>query len=402
MARHAGDDAGPDARLGYAKAVAALAGVRYEQLAFDEGVALCAAALERLGEAEDAATAHLLAAHANCVLGGSDDYSAAVPELHLALRLADDARLELAVTELLANAEPRTFSGTVAAWRQVEELARSVGDWPRVARALYNEALQLLGLDVGAAREMIEQANGVCATYGLAEQAAWLEYLRAEAGLLDGSWDDAVSAGGRAIESARRHGFDRVQIRTWFVMAPIAAARRDRDAFARLHDFVSSLHSAPDSPYARIVLAALELRLADAGYGDVSVPEVAPRLSALDSSLDQPSWVAAVERIVEAWLAAGELEAVRHVLSAAVAARIREGDSLLARPAEALVEARLARAEDRLQDAEIAARSAAGIAGSAGIAWWQLQALELLAELQAASRDELRQIGSLRAALGIP
>jgi class 3 adenylate cyclase len=402
MARHAGDDAVPDARLGYAMAVAALARVRYEQLAFDEGAALCASALERLGEAEGAATAHLLAAHAQCVLGGSEDHSTAVPELHLALRLAGDARLELAVTELLANAEPRTYSGAAAAWRQVEELARSVGDWPRVARALYNEALHLLGLDVGAAREVIEQANGICATYGLAEQAAWLEYLRAEAGLLDGRWDDAVSAGDRAIASARTHGFDRVQIRTWFVLAPIAAARRDRDAFARLHDFVASLHSAPDSPYARIVLAALELRLADAGYGEVSMPEVAPRLNALDSSLDQPSWVAAVERVVEAWLAAGELEAVRHVLFSAVAARRREGDSLLARPAEALVEARLARAEDRLADAELAARSAAGAARSAGIAWWQLQALDLLADLQAASPAELRQIDSLRAALGIP
>jgi class 3 adenylate cyclase len=369
---------------GYAAATAALATVRYEQLAFDDGAALAAAALRRIGERDDLATARLLAAHGQCVLGGTDDAPAAEAELTRALALAErygDARLGLTLLDQLARASPDVGAPAVARWEQIETLARSLRDWRTVAASVTNQAMVLLGDDLPAARARIDPAAEVCVAYGLTEEAAWVDYLRTEAGFLDGDWDGAVAAGRRAIEVAASRGFDRIQIRTWFTLAPIAAARSDGALFERLHAWTSQLGPLPDSPYARVMLAGLRLYLADAGFGEPVAPDVAPLLPGFDIyPLSRGSWVAAVERLVAAWLAAGQRAEVREVIDRSAAARQPDHDRLLAPVAESLLRSRLKHAEGDVDMAQLLARSAADVAARNGLPWWRLQALHLLGQ----------------------
>jgi hypothetical protein len=222
------------------------------------------------------------------------------------------------------------------------------------------------------------------------EQGAWCDYVLAEAGLAAGSWDDALESGLRAIAVAEVRGFSRVVYRSWSVLTPIALAREREDLLRQARQrFPRWGEPGPsDSTFARVMVTAVQLRLAAAGLEPPFVPDVEWVLPSLDLGHGGPSWLAAIETIVESWLAAGDRESVRSALDRMVPSL----ETRLASAVHTFLRARLEGAEE--------ARRALALLGSNG-AWWRVKAIRLLEALGEADADQVAVAAELEAQLGI-
>jgi hypothetical protein len=143
------------------------------------------------------------------------------------------------------------------------------------------------------------------------------------------------------------------------------------------------------------MLAARRLEVGRLNVGEAFVPDVEERLASFALPYGSPSWLAALESVFDAWLAAGELAGADRALAQLQRASTRPGATTLSRATHALLAARLevARGDDPAWSAE---RSLEGARASRA-PWWAAKALRLLATPAA-----LDEAAELERGLGIP
>ena len=335
-----------------------------------------------------------------------DDYDRAQIDATRALplaRAAGDPALELEALELMAQIASERGDHTASAWLAIEDLARSSGRWETVAGAIRTRGFEYVDDEPDRALPLADAAAEVAGVYGLVEAGGWADYMRAEAHMSAGRWQEAVEAGLRAIELGEAHGYHRVVVRSWFVLLPVAQAqgREDliRQAFPRF-EARARIGQEADSYYARIVATAAHLHFAALGLEPPFLPDVENRLPCFDMDHCIPSWVAGIETVVGAWLDAGELDAAQEALDRMRARLTRGRPTHLARAAEALLRARLllARSEDSGAVAE-AERALAETVASAP--WWRARAIRILQQAGAADEPLVDEAKSIEARLGI-
>jgi hypothetical protein len=243
----------------------------------------------------------------------------------------------------------------------------------------------------------LEAAAELAEARGLAAEAAWTDFERAEAHLVAGTWDDALAVGLRAIEAAEERSLSRVAVRTWFALRPIAQARRRADLIERAFPLFERIRGSSDSPYARVIVGAMELAFAEAGLQPAFVPELEPRLASFDLAYSDPSWIAAVETVVGSWLDSGALVEARTALDRLRAAAEGRKRSRLALASQALLCSRLRLAEGDRAEASVEAERALQTQAP----WWRARALRALAEAGAAPAEALAEAAALERSLGI-
>jgi class 3 adenylate cyclase len=361
----------------------------YEELAND--------LLRELGERDDVATAKLLTLRGDAVLSAWDDFDRARGDAERALALArevGDPDAELEALQLLTNCLEEDDENARQRWAEIESLARARGRWE-----LAVGAMRFVAVDDEPERTLAEldAATELAEAHGLVEGAAWNDYARTEAHLAAGTWDDALAVGLRAIEVAEERKFLRVGVRSWFTLRPIALSRRRADLIERAFPIFDRLRGSSDSPYARIMVAAMDLAFAEAGLMPSFVPELEPRLPSFGLGYGEPSWMAALEAVVDTWLEAGALTEARTALDQLQAATEGKRVSRLALTSHALMWSRLLLAEDDAPGAAAAAERALDTRAP----WWRSQALRALAAAGAATPEALAEAAALERSLGI-
>ena len=359
-------------RDGFSSAALLLGRLLQAQARFFEAEQLADELLAAFDAARDAATVRLLVMRAQAMLGGRDAYETAGRDADLALEIAqelDDAELELTVLELATPLRAERGDPDPG-WPELEHAARRVRRWPAVVNALRARAGDRTDDDPESVPDLVAPAAALAEAHGLLEQAAWCDYVLAEAGLAGGRWDDALDSGLRAIAVGEERGFIRAVYRSWFVLAPIAAARGREDLLrqARQRFPLWGELGPSDSPFARIMVTAIQLRLAAAGLEPLFVPEVDWLLPSLDLGHGGPSWLAAIETIAESWLAAGDRESLGRALDRMVPGL----ETRLSSAVHTLLRARLDGADE--------ARRALALLGENG-PWWRAKAIRLLEDL---------------------
>src|SRR5882762_6087110 len=109
-------------------------------------------------------------------------------------------------------------------------------------------------------------------------------------------WSSDVCSSDLAV--AERHRFDRVAVRTWFVLLPLARVRERDDLIGEASQFFATrMSTTPRSHYARVISTAAHLHFAALGLEPAFVPDVESRLPSFDLDHDGPSWLAAVETL---------------------------------------------------------------------------------------------------------
>jgi class 3 adenylate cyclase/tetratricopeptide (TPR) repeat protein len=379
-------------RDGLSTAALFLGRLLFAQVRFGESEQLADELLAAFGDIRDAATVRLLVMRADATLGGRDAYDAAGRDAELALEIAQelgDAELELTVLELATPLRAERGDSDPG-WAELEQAARRARRWPTVVNALRAQAGDHVDDDPDLVPPLVAPAAALAEAHGLVEQAAWCDYVLAEAGLAAGRWDDALESGLRAIAVGEEHGFVRVVYRSWAVLTPLALAtgredllRQARQRFPRWGEPGPS-----DSTFARVMVTAVQLRLAQAGLEPSFVPEVEWVLPSLDLGHGGPSWLAALETIVESWLATGDAQGAGRALDR-MAPHL---ETRLASGVDALLHARLEGAE--------AARRALALLGQNG-PWWRAKAIRLLESMGEADAALVTLAGELEDRLGI-
>ena len=395
-----------EARDGLSKAGASLGRLIRAQTRFEEAERLASALLGEIGGPDDAAVARLLLLRSIAVLNAWDDYDRADLDASRALplvRAAGDPDLELEALQLTAQIASERGGVTPKAWLEVERLARRSGRWDAAVNAIRTRAWEYVDDEPERALPVISAAAEIAAAYGLLEAGGWTDYMRAESFLSAGRWEEAIEVGLGAIDLGEAHGYHRVVVRTWFVLLPIARAQGRQDlirrAFPRFEVRARLGHEA-DSYYARIVATATHLHFVALGLERAFVPTVTERLPCFDMDQSGPSWLAAVETVVEAWLDAGELDGAEQALDRMRARLALPPTTRLAEATEALLRARLLLARgDHEASAETARRALSHTAASGP--WWRTKAIRVLEQAGAAPRALVEEAESIEARLGI-
>ena len=351
--------------------------------------------LLELGEREDAATAKLLVLRGNAVLSAWDDFGRARSDGERALALArgaSDPDAELEALQLLTSCVEEDDEPARQRWAEVESLARARGRWERAAAAARAQAVVFVADEPERTLSEVERAAELAEARGLVDEVAWADHCRAEAHLVAGSWDDAIDVGLRAVEAAEARNLFQIAVRAWFVLRPIAQARGRTDLIERAFPLFETLRGSSDSPYARVIVCAMDLAFAEVGLRPSFVPELEPRLASFDLVYGDPSWLAAVEAVIQSWLDVGALADARTAVDRLQAATEGKHVSQLALSSQALTRARLLLAEGDAAAAAAAAEQALGTRAP----WWRARALRALA-----TPESLVQAAALERSLGI-
>ncbi|MFN2484663.1 MAG: adenylate/guanylate cyclase domain-containing protein [Candidatus Limnocylindria bacterium] len=396
------------ARDGFSRSVSALASVWGEQIRFGQAEDLARAALAEIGERDDVATARLLVARGQNTWNGRESFDEAYPDLERALELAragGDKRIELAAMDWLTLVRSERGTGRPEEWLVVERLAREVGDWAAVASAIRVLAMHDLDDRTADALRELDRMEEVTVAHGLTELGGWADYARTEAGFLIGDWDRARAAGLRAIALAEEYAYVRVAVRTWHLLIPLAAAREDRPVLERAARWYAEVvdrpvatggSGQPDSPYARVIRpGGVDLPLARFGLMPFRVPGPERTIPSFRGPHGSPSWLEAIETVIDCWLEADLLDAVASALE-----RYADPDgpenSAVAKAVGSFLVAKLERARHAAPATiAAAARSALERFRAAGAAWWTAKAvwfLESVGEATPAEEAEAAQI----------
>ncbi|HEY8107902.1 MAG TPA: adenylate/guanylate cyclase domain-containing protein [Gaiellaceae bacterium] len=387
-------------RAGIVDAACTLARLLGAQTRFSAGEELADALLQELGEQDDAPTARLLALRGSGALSSSDDFTRARADGERALSLAraagdDDAELE--ALQLLTSCLDEGDELEGQRWAELESLARERGRWELAAGAIRARAFISVAdepertlADLGAAAELAEAR-------GLVAEAVWVDFEHAEVHLVAGTWDDALAFGLRAIDAAEERSLSRLAVRTWFALRPIAQARRRADLIERAFPLFERIRGSSQSPYAQVIVGAMELAFAEAGLQPAFIPELEPRLASFDLGYGDPSWIAAVEAVVGSWLDAGALAEARTALDRLRAAAEGRNLSKLALASRALLRSRLLLCEGDAAEAAVEAERALQTRAP----WWRSRALRALAAAGAAGDEALAEAAALERSLGI-
>jgi hypothetical protein len=229
------------------------------------------------------------------------------------------------------------------------------------------------------------------------DEMAWVDYGRTEAHLAAGSWDDAIEIGLRAIETAESRALFRIAVRTWFALRPIAGALGRTDLIERAFPVFEEIRGSTQSPYARVIVGAMDLAFADAGLLPPFVPELEPRLVSFELGYGDPSWFAALEAVVGSWLGAGAFADARTALDQLQASNERRRISQLALSSQALMRSWLLLAEGDTA----AAAGEAERALETRAPWWRSRSLRALGEAGAGTSQTLAEAAALERSLGI-
>ena len=369
----AGDSAGT------AAAAYALAKAYMQQIRFPEAEALTAATLAGLPGESSATLARLRALHAWSV-GAQGRRDGVRVETDLAwadAQAAGDPLLELDVLEHISAARDEIDEAGEADWSLLEEKALAVGRWHQVAVAGRIRGAILADSDPRAALPRLEAAAELASAHGLTEQAGWARYSRTEALWVVGEWDEALELGRGVVELAERYAYERLAFRTWVILLPIAAARRDASVAEHWERWwagsADHFPSTP-SPYALVLHAAIAVWVAQATGRPAALP--AEDLADSMIAMSNPHFLAAAETITRAWMDAGRIELATGA-AARMAANGRDPDAT-----------RLMHVSAALHDAWVAgaatsAQTAAQLARDHGAPWWELRALRVLGDPRA-------------------
>jgi tetratricopeptide (TPR) repeat protein len=354
------------------------------------------AALNEIGEGDDLETALLLVRRATAINNGSDAVDAPRADAERALAIAkanEDSRLELEALDLLMGLR----GDDPVAWQEVEKLAFEIGAWHKAADAILSQGLRLVPDHADDARAPIGRAIELCEARGLRESLAWSHYAAVEIGLVAGDWDEAVASARRALDIGVLSGYDRAVVRTWSAALPIAAARGQEALLDESYVWLTQRFREPEnpSPYALIMMAARHLEIASRGLREPFVPDVEERLASFDLRYSTPSWLAALETVLDSWLEAGELDGARRALDRLEASATKPDRTTLGNSTYFLLRGKLLAAcgEDGSGEAQ---RALSGFRES-GAPWWTAKSLRLLGTTEA-----LAEAAEIERALGIP
>jgi tetratricopeptide (TPR) repeat protein len=394
---------GAEGWSGLASTAVALGDVLRSQTRFTEAGELAEAALAEIEDDNPTSQARLLLLRGEATLNAHDAYDAAAADAERAAALVDERTeplLALQATQLLAQIDAERGRQDEGAWRTVERLARANHRWDEAAGAIRVRAGMYLDDEPEDALPILAEAAELAGDHALVEGLAWCDYAQAEAFFALGEWDAALEAGFRALATGEARGFQRVIVRTWFVLLPIAEARARAELVRQAYPWFEMRRGRePDSPYARVVATAAHLRFARAGLERFDVPDVESRLPSFRLAHGSPSWLAGVMTVVGEWLSTGDLEGAARALETMRQSLARVPSSGLAFATEALLrgELELARAD------RAAAAAAAGDALTRTRApWWRLRAAQILVAAGAASEEIESEADALARRLGVP
>jgi hypothetical protein len=372
------DDAASVSAAGYA-----LGRANMQQIRFAEAEQLMVDTLRRLTDAPESLRARLHALHAWAVSaqGRSDGV---LEEVALARELArgsGDPMVVLEVLEHTSSARDEIGVSTDEDWAELERSAREVGAWHQVVVAGRIRAIYRSMVDPVAALPDLEAVAELARAHGQLEQAGWCDYARCELLWVLGRWDDALTLGSDVVDLAERNAYERLAFRTYVILLPIAAARRDPNYGARYDRWLEA--SGMDrpkvgSPYARILRAAIRLWMGQARSESVE----APGADLVDAivPMSNAHFLAAIETLTRAWLDAGSVDPAAAAAERVAAHAAEDDATLLMRASAALLAAWVGRGE--AAKAVVAARAAEA-------PWWELRALRA-AEDPAAADLEIR------------
>jgi class 3 adenylate cyclase len=387
------------ARGGIVDAACALGRLLYAQTQFALVEQLADGLLRELGELEDPSTAKLLALRGSAVLAARDDFALARADGKRAVALARAARdpdAELQALQLVTECIEEDDDSARQRWAEIEMLAQARGRWELVVGARRYRAAFFLHDQPERTLSEIERAAELAEARGLLDEAAWVDYDRTEAHLATGSWDDAIDVGLRAIQVAEDRAVFRIAVRTWFALRPIVRARRRADLIERAFPVFEEIRGSTQSPYARVIVTAMDLAFAEAGLVPPFTPELEPRLASFELGYGEPSWIAALEAVVGSWIDAGALADAQIALDRLAAS---EGKSVskLALASQALMRSWLLLAKGETDAA--AAEAERALVTEAP--WWRSRALRALEAADAATRETLAEAVALERSLGL-
>jgi tetratricopeptide (TPR) repeat protein len=360
----------------FAEAAYRLALAYMQQIRFPEAEHLSADAVRRLDrEEEPAGTARLMGLHAWSVAAQGRDEGAIDESLRARAIGASlgDPGLEVDLLEHYSATADELDMLDPAVWDELEELARAAGRWRQVVIALRVRGMLRLDVDPSSALPLIQESAELAEAHGFTEQRGWAELARAEVLFVSGDWDESLAAADRAIGLGERYAYERLVFRTWMVVLPLLADRRDPSWIPRFERWwggaVSHFPPSP-SPYGTVLAAARQLWIArargEALGGDVSLPDDIPPFL-------NPHFLAAREIITEALIDRGEFDRAAIVVG-------QEPDhdwTPLMRASHSLMSSWLATARGEPERARHLASQAATHARSVGARWWLERALGL-------------------------
>ena len=400
------------ARAGLARATAALSGVMYQQLRFADSERLANEVMSEVGGdqiavSDPASLARLLVARAmgaQAARGPSPEVEAQIERARALADQSHDRTTQLRAERALSVVLAESGRAELVDWAAIERSAVEVGDWRAAIGVAINS---IMGRLDDHAREVVgdmARAREMAVAHGLVEDVGWTAYFESEAWFVAGEWDRAIAAGMQAIDIGEANAYHRLTVRAVHVAAAIASVRGTRALVERAQRFYESLEGLfefPDSPYARIMRAASDLEIAEAGLIDPFVPEIEPRIVAFEDEPGGGSWAAAIDRVFRSWLEAGELDGAGRALAVATAALPRYTNiSHLGRGSYELLRARFAAATDDPDTAALAGRQALEHFRIASAPWWMAKAIRLLERAGAADYPLVSEAFEIERQLG--
>lgn len=417
-ARDGGDDRW---RVGYADAAEARCGLLFERLRFVDAWHLGDAALEELGDDDDLPAARVRLARSRGRTGETNDASGWIADADRAVAAAvaagdEDAEYGFRRDRLAARSEGGLADAEE--WVAFRPLAEARGDVGATVSARLMEAAYRAGTDPRAALAILDPARGLAVARGLVERLGWVHHATAEAALGSGDWDLVLEAGMEGVELGERHGYDRIAVRSWSTVLPVASLRGDRAVLDHaMRWFAERADRLPDSPYGRVLYAGAEAWIATAGRArppsDGGPPDGAPDGPEIDHlrpafplwlAEGRFEWAAATDAIADAWFGAGRLEWLETLVDAAAAADLPpDAPDLTVGAAFEIVGARLglARGTTTPDEAATTIRGAISPLRAAGIAFWTARGLRILDGIERASPAERDEMVAIEARLGL-
>ena len=251
----------------------------------------------------------------------------------------------------------------------------------------------------------MRSARELAIARGLNEGQGWILYVEAEEAFAAGEWDRAAEISASAMDLGISHDYLRVTVRTIHVAVPIAAARGDLAVLRRCQDWYAGLEGKfefPDSPYSRVIRAAQDLELSDAGLRDGYVPEVEPRIPSFNDDPSGPSWSTALDRVVRAWVSQGELDGAERALDAMAAFLVAStSPTSLGSGTYELMRGRVALARGEREAAIQAGTKALAHFRLSNAPWWKAKAIRLLERAKAADIQLLAEVQEIERRLKV-
>ena len=253
-------------------------------------------------------------------------------------------------------------------------------------------------------RAALDKTRDLAIAHDLTEDLGWIDYFLAEEAFVAGDWTRALGLGAAVMDVGVAHDYLRLTVRTIHVVVPIASARGDLPVLERAARWYASLEGKfefPDSPYARIVRPAQDLELAAFGLWPAYVPDVESRMASFADDPSGPSWSAALDRVMRAWVEAGLADDAGRALDGMASfVAGSKAVSHLGIGTYELMRARVAEARADTTAAEAAGKSALNHFRISDAPWWIAKAGRLLDRVGAADATLVAEVEQIERELG--